>query len=256
MKVVSLHVYPVKSFKGVQLEKSQLSNLGLSLDRNWMLVDENHKFMTQREFPKMALFVPQIGSHELTIGFGDEKVSVPFEDAGDEVHTKVWGQEITGKEVTGEISQWIGDRLGTKVKLIHFSTLRNVENGNGAQVPFTDSGPFHLISEGSLVDLNTRMDSSVSMQRFRPNIVISGAEAFQEDSWKEIKIGENRFKILEQNARCQLTNVNPETGDVDKNVLKVLSSYRNQNNKINFGVHLCLIDGTEICVDDEVEVIS
>ena len=256
-KVKSLCIYPVKSLRGITLTTSPATSSGLQFDRNWMLIDADGNFMTQRKFPEMASFEVRVSDNSLVIRLHKERIDVPFSDSGQEIETKVWGDTTHGKEVSSKVSDWFSEKFGFKVKLLHFSTLRNVINFPETNIPFSDSSPFLLIGESSLTDLNTRMMDNLSIARFRPNIVISGFSPYAEDSWQQIKIGECRFQVFNKCARCQLPNVNPETAKVDKNILKFLSTYRkDENNRINFGVHLSLMEGNVINVDDEVEIIS
>ena len=256
-KVKSLHIYPVKSLGGISVAFSQVTSSGLQFDRNWMLIDEAGNFMTQRKFPEMASFAIKVSDHSLEISNHNDTILAPFADSGPELETKVWGDKIQGKEVSEETSNWLSEKFGFRVKLIHFATLRRVPDAPGTEIPFSDSSPFLLISEPSMVDLNTRMKDNLSITRFRPNIVVSGFDPYEEDTWHWIRIGSCRFQVFKKCARCQLPNVNPETAKVDKSILKFLSTYRKDEiNRINFGVHLILIEGKVINVGDVIELLS
>ena len=108
----------------------------------------------------------------------------------------------------------------------------------GEKTAFSDGFPYLLISQASLDDLNQRLDTAVEMKRFRPNLVIAGSQAFEEDNWKKIRIGDVSFRLVKPCSRCIIPSIDPQSGVKSAEPLKTLSSYRKRDNKIFFGQNL------------------
>ena len=266
MNLSEINIYPVKSLKGIALENALVEVKGLQFDRRWMLVDENNQFLTQREFPKMALVEVSVNGESLTVSANGNTLQVPFDATEAQTETAtVWGSDVKSEIYTPEINQWFSDLLDFKCKLAVMPQASNraVEPDFAVRkdedfVSFADGFPFLLIGENSLQDLNEKLENSVSMNRFRPNFVVSGAEPFAEDNWKIIKIGETIFHVVKPCARCVLTTVDQSKGEKDgKEPLKTLASYRNANGKVLFGQNLIAEKaGSYVKIGDKVEVLE
>jgi len=232
---------------------------GLRYDRRWMLVDEHDAFMTQREHPGMALFKIGIDGSQLTVTVDQHTTRVPIDQpaTGGRVKTRVWDDDVDVTEVSGEVSTWFSERLGVKCKMVSFpeENGRAVDPGyqiNHEQVSLADAYPFLIIGEQSLADLNNRLRQPLPMNRFRPNLVFIGGKAFEEDEWRNFRIGKNRFVGVKPCGRCAITTVNQATGEKGVEPLATLSTYRKREGKVYFGQNVIAIDHGEIVEGDEI----
>ncbi|MDR7132168.1 uncharacterized protein YcbX [Algoriphagus sp. 4150] len=258
--IQDLYVYPIKSLAGIRLSEAKVEERGFQLDRRWMLVDESGKFISQRTFPLMVLLQVKIGEDSLTVyhqSNPDELIRIPYDYEGEEnLSVKVWDDEMRASLVDKEFDNWFSSMLGMKVRLVKMpdTTERKVDPKyavNGESVSFADGMPYLLIGQESLADLNSRLDSPVSMNRFRPNIVFSGGDSFVEDSLKKIQIGEVDFQVIKPCSRCVMVTVEQETGAKGAEPLKTLATYRKVGNKILFGQNMVALSTGVIRVGDE-----
>jgi hypothetical protein len=265
MNVQDLYIYPVKSLGGIRLETAQVLQRGFRFDRRWMLVDENGKFITQRVEHQLALLATEITENTLRIydkRSPENKLDIHFEQhLTSNINVSVWHDSVEANHVSEEIDEWFSRTLNKPCKLVFMreNSLRPVTEADSfsdVHVSFADAFPYMLISQASLDDLNNRLLVPVPMNRFRPNLVISGTEAFEEDTWSEIKIGEVHFKVVKPCARCILTTVDQETGIKGNEPLQTLSRFRKADNKVLFGLNLVALNEGVIKVNDAVEVIS
>ncbi len=265
MHLSQLNTYPIKSLKGISVESAVVEDRGLQFDRRWMLVDENRQFITQREVPKMATVKMEVGRDGLSASINGRRISIPSEPDTDETaNVKIWSSSVKGEFYPKEINEWFSDALGMNCRLVSMpeTTKRKVNPFYAVRkfkdtVSFADGYPFMLIGEASLEDLNSRLETRVRMNRFRPNFVVAGSGPFAEDDWKRIRIGSTEFHVVKPCERCVITTVDQEKGEKGKEPLKTLSEYRNQNGKVLFGQNLIAdIAGGTIRVGDEVELIE
>ncbi len=262
----AIHIYPVKSLGGVALESSVCTARGLQYDRRFLVVDGNGKFLTQREWPKMATVWVDIedgGEGMLTLAAPDlDSVIFPLQPApAPAFKVAIWSSIVDAHEVSADASRFLSDYLGIACKLVYMpdSTERKVDPdfaSKGEIVSFADGYPFLLISEESLADLNSRMDRPIPMNRFRPNLVVKGCAPYAEDGWKEIRIGAASFRIAKPCARCQITTTDQATGELSgPEPLRTLARYRNSPNGVRFGQNLLPLKLGVIGVGDEVEIL-
>jgi uncharacterized protein len=278
IKVAALAVYPVKSLGSIPLTQVALTDRGFRNDRRWMVVNERDEFVTQRDFPKMAtIWVEQFSdSLELASDEMDEPLSVPFHldepafelGASPAPLVKVWSATVRARYVSAAADAWLSECLGQSVKLVYMPDESRRECSDkyakrGEIVSFADGYPFLLTSEASLADLNRRIrerggQAPLPMSRFRSNIVVDGGDAWAEDSWREIKIGEHTFYNVKPCARCQVTTTDQATGEVrGPEPLATLGTFRDSSLGILFGVNLtCASNAGEIKVGDSVDVVS
>ncbi len=180
---------------------------------------------------------------------------------GPEEAVVIWDDTVTAREVSARHSAWFSERLGMACKLVFFpeENIRPVDpryKVNNEHVSLADAYPLLIIGQSSLDDLNTRLESPVPMDRFRPNLVFSGGEPFEEDTWREFTVGTNRFVGVKPCARCVLTTVNQETAERGAEPLRTLATYRKRDNKILFGQNLVSLDVQEISTGMPVTVRS
>lgn len=245
MKISELHIYPVKSLGGISLQESSLTSKGLMYDRNWMLLDENGVFMTQRKFPKMALIQTKIKDGDLIFSHDEtgSSASIPIlEKYGVTLRSKVWSNSCEVQKVDS-IGDWFSKVLGFRCTLVFFpeNNIRTKETENGVVQNLTslsDKSPVLITNTASLEELNGRLKNKIPMNRFRPNIIFTGENAYEEDSWKSVKIGETEFKTVEICGRCKLINVDHLTGKPTGQPLETLSTYRKMGREIKFGMRM------------------
>ena len=261
MKISELHIYPVKSLAGIALQEAELSPKGLKWDRNWMLLDENGLFMTQRDHPHMALINTKIEGERLHFEHDGNQASIPIlEKYGDSLETKVWSTTCEVEKVDS-IGEWFSGIFGFKCQLVFLPKNNNRKKGDVDRiVSLADKSPFLITNNASLRELNSRLSQDVPMNRFRANIIVDGNNAYQEDHWTSIKITDVQFDAVEICGRCKLINVNHKTAQTSMEPLKTLSTYRKMDREIKFGVRMsCKLasdDNRTIRVGDEVVNLS
>jgi hypothetical protein len=267
LQLSEIWIYPVKSLGGIRVKSARVFEKGLEYDRRWMLIDRDNDFMTQRIYPKMALFKLQIqsrwtrwlGRSGFKITHGNDSINLCFNHSSitKPIRAVIWDDEVEVYEVNKDYSSWFSRRLGIECKLVSFpeNNARPVDQHyqiNRENVSLADAYPLLMIGEQSLADLNTRLADPVPMNRFRPNLVVSGSQAYEEDGWGNFSVGKNKFAAVKPCARCVLTTVNQDTGEKGMEPLATLSKYRKKDNKVLFGQNLIAIDHDEIHEGDEI----
>jgi uncharacterized protein len=257
-------IYPIKSLGGIRLKKARIMEKGIEYDRRWMLVDENGQFLTQRVLPQMSLFKLSIVGDKIIIVKKNPAIKpdtiqllISLESKGKTMHARIWNDNVDVTEVDPDISRWFTEQMGFTCSLVSFPehNRRLVDpnfNINNENVSLADAYPFLVIGQSSLDDLNTRLEDAVPMNRFRPNFVVTGGDPYEEDNWRNLRIGDNRFIGVKKCARCVLTTVNQDTGEKGTEPLFTLSTYRKENNKVNFGQNLVAVDHKEVREGDSV----
>jgi uncharacterized protein YcbX len=266
MYLSEINIYPVKSLKGISLNEGVVEDRGLRHDRRWMLVDAENKFLTQREFPVMARISIELDGDKFAASYDSEKIEVPFQPETDNYKTvKIWNSTVRSEFYPPEIDQWFSEALGTECKLVAMpeGSHRAVSPNYAVrrfkdEVSFADGYPFMLLGEASLADLNSRLEAPVPMNRFRPNFVVSGSEAFAEDNWKVIKIGSTVFHVVKPCERCVIPTIDQFKGEkTGKEPIRTLSIYRTKNKNVLFGQNLIAENpGETVRVGDTIEVLE
>ena len=269
LRLSEIWIYPVKSLGGIRVKSARVFEKGLEYDRRWMLIDRDNDFMTQRIYPKMALFKLQIQSRwsrwppawgsGFKITHGKDSINLSFNHSSmsKPIKAVIWDDEVEVYEVNKDYSSWFSGRLGIECKLVSFpeNNTRPVDQQyqiNQENVSLADAYPLLMIGEQSLADLNTRLADPVPMNRFRPNLVVRGSQAYEEDGWRNFSVGKNKFAAVKPCARCVLTTVNQDTGEKGMEPLAALSKYRKKDNKVLFGQNLIAIDHGKIYEGDEI----
>ncbi|MEP7076903.1 MAG: MOSC domain-containing protein [Acidobacteriota bacterium] len=278
MKISEINIYPVKSLKGIGLTEAQVEKRGLRHDRRWMLTDKADVFFTQREFPRMATIEVTVGDDLVKFtANGFRELIVPHvPGTQDRRLVTIWQNVCEGDVYEKEVNDWFSEVLETDCQLVYMpdATERHVnerfDTGNDI-VSFADGYPLMLLGENSLAELNSRLPEQLPMNRFRPNLVVTGSEAFAEGTWKRIRIGDVTFRVVKPCVRCVMTTVDQATGEFDgKEPLKTLASYRMARdvlpsayeamglsaNGILFGENLIPDSTGSIALDDPVVVIQ
>jgi uncharacterized protein YcbX len=260
--VSALYIYPVKSCRGIQVSAWRVAERGFVADRRWMIVDGAGRFVTQRERAELALVHSLISGDALQLSApGLSPLSLPLaHEAGELCAVSVWrDQAMAAIHEPG--SAWFSAYLGAPHSLVYMpESQRRQVNPERARlgdiVSFADGYPFLLISEASLADLNSRLDTPLAMQRFRPNIVVSGCEPYAEDGYARVRLGEISFRGVKRCERCVITCIDPETAERGREPLRTLAQYRLEEQKVWFGMNL-IHDGPGLLrVGDSVEIVA
>lgn len=249
IKVSGLTIYPVKSLAHIELNSSLIDSFGLSNDRRWMLIDQQNRYITQRQHARMCLIKTTLDAEQLTLnapGMPDIVITIPSNPVLRQV--TVWNDQCSASDCGNDAADWLSQFLGINCRLVYFpdNEVRIVDQNfaqAGDTTAFSDGFPILLISQASLDDLNSRLDSPVPMARFRPNIVVSGCTPFAEDSWKKIRIGDLTFRLVKPCSRCIIPTINIDNAEMSPEPIRTLSTYRKRNNKVFFGQNV-IADGT------------
>ena len=257
--------YPVKSCAGHSVERAELDAYGIVGDRRWLIVDPDGEFLTQRDAPRLALLRPDLNEGGLTLSApGVDTIDVPINTDGPTLDVRVWNDRCRGVDQGDDAAAWLSDYLGASHRLVKMTSdfERPVDADYAVSaddaVSYADGFPVLLANTGSLDELNRRLESPVPMDRFRPNIVVSGADPFEEGTWKTIRIGDVTFHVVKPCARCVVTTTDQATGERGTEPLTTLASFRrDENGKVYFGQNLIhSAKHGEIAVGDAVTILD
>ena len=234
MHISEINIFPIKSLKGIAFDSAVVEARGLQYDRRWMLTTPDGGFFTQREYPKMATVKVEITKKGLLVSAEQTTgIMIPFDPyPRQKQEVTIWQSVCTGEVYSDGVNQWFSQVIGTRCQLVYMpdnsrrSVNKRFDQGEDI-VSFADGYPLMVLGEASLADLNSRLETRLPMNRFRPNLVVSGSEAFAEDNWTRIRIGDAVFRSTKPCERCAITTVDPAMGRFDgKEPLKTLASYR------------------------------
>ena len=260
--VSGLSIYPVKSCREIKLNSATVGPFGLENDRRWMVVDEKGFMITQRKVAEMCLINVELTDEGIILKNSSmNKIFVSTPIINQKVIVKVWADECQAYDAGDAAAEWLSTALSQQCRLVYFpyDEFRQVDlvyANQGEKTAFSDGFPLLLISQASLDDLNSRLTTSITMARFRPNIVISGCQPFAEDSWKKIRIGSMTLRIVKACSRCIIPNINIETAKREDEPIKTLATYRKRDRKIFFGQNVIADDLGKLDVGMEVEIIE
>jgi hypothetical protein len=244
VRLSAISVYPVKSCRGLAVSQAEVTRRGLRHDRRFMIVDESGAFMTQRDFPEMTHLRAALDGERLLLRHRDAgELTLPLAlDAGPRREVQVWSSRVAAI-VHAAGSEWVSRALGRRCQLVYMPDdverpVNPMRGRPGDVVSFADGYPFLLAGQASLDDLNRRIGAPLPMERFRPNLVVEGAEPFAEDQWPSVRIGDVTFRNAKPCDRCVLTTVDPESGTKGPEPLRTLATYRAWDGSVWFGVNL------------------
>jgi uncharacterized protein len=271
-RISRLFIYPVKSCAGIELTESPLCEFGLDLDRAWMVVDANGDFVTQRELPRMALIKPQLKMNELILRApGMLALHVNIDAVEGPAQVKVWNDTVSAYDMGSVAAQWFTDFLSLteaglpaanapKYRMVRFDPdhkrLSNLTWTKGVEAmnQFSDGYPMLVLSTASLDALNVKLKAAghptVGIERFRPNIVLEGVEAHDEDRLNKLTVaaheGSVTLSLVKPCARCPIPNIDPKTAISSPAVGDTLQTYRQDarvDGKITFGMNAITTSG-------------
>ena len=259
--LTALYVHPIKSCGGTAPAEALLIETGLEFDRAWMVVDAQGRFVTQRQVPRMALIQTTLNARDMVLRAPSMLAwSVPLDEVGGDVRVTVWNDEVAAFDMGDAVAQWFSDFLGQPLRLVRFDpSQKRLASAQWtgsieAEAAFSDEYPLLVTSQASLDELNRRIVASgaapVTIQRFRPNLVLSGLEAHGEDHLDEIHFvtpdGPVRLKLVKPCARCSIPDVDPLTTETGHVVGDALASYRADarvNGALTFGMNAVIVEG-------------
>jgi uncharacterized protein len=262
-RIARLFIYPVKSCAGVEVAEAVLTEAGLDLDRAWMVVDEQGEFVSQRELPRMALVRPQLKHYEVVLRApGMLALHLQIDGVEAPVRVRVWDDEVAAFDMGDVAAQWFSDFLGRRLRLVRFDPehrrLSSLQWTQGVEAPnqFSDGFPLLATGDGSLAELNRRLGAAghgpVGIERFRPNIVLAGLEAHDEDRLDVVRIAaggqEVRLRPVKPCPRCPIPNIDPATAQSTPEVSDTLQAYRRNEivgGAVTFGMNLIVLQGAD-----------
>ncbi|MDQ7016651.1 MAG: MOSC domain-containing protein, partial [Gammaproteobacteria bacterium] len=237
--------YPCKSLRGISLDSVLLEARGLQDDRRWMVVDSNGEFITQRQQPRMALVDVQLTDEGLLISLAESEPVCASRGGGNVFQVKVWNDWVEAESCGREVDEWLSDFLTQPCRVVYMADhvqrpVDPVYAEAGKQVSFADGFPLLLISEASLEALNEKLEQPVSMAHFRPNVVVTGCEAFAEDQWRQLKIDEVELCVVKPCSRCVITSIDPNSAEKhpQQQPLRTLLTFRKQGKEVCFGQNI------------------
>ena len=218
-------------------------NTGLQFDRQWMLIDQEGQFLSQRRLSVMARLATAITNdrHLKISAMGLADYFLPLAPTeGHSIRCTIWGDWCTAWHVSTDADLWFSTALNQACRLVYLQTneIRLVDQNYGGRddrVAFSDGFPFLIIAQNSLNALNEKSPVTLSMARFRPNLVVSGCAAYAEDQWREITIGDIGFRLPKPCSRCVIPSINPKTAEIEPDALLALKNTRKWQSKLYFG---------------------
>lgn len=255
--ITELNIYPVKSLGGISVSQANAMFAGFQYDRRWMLLDQDYKFITQREIPQLALFRPAFDDDSLMINYQDEQLKIGTDQSTSEkISTLVWDDLAETVMVGNEANDWFSDMLGRKVMMVKIQSEagrmhHNKNRDINISVSLADGYPYLVVGSASLDLLNSKLIKQVPMNRFRPNIVLSTQIAHEEDTWANCKTGDVNFLNMKPCGRCNIVTIDQSSAVVNNESLNVLNSYRKSGNSVLFGTNMMCTNEGVIRVGDE-----
>jgi uncharacterized protein YcbX len=262
LELSAIYRYPLKSARGHALDSCAMDRFGLVGDRRWMLVDDRGRFVSQRRLPAMACLDVAALDGGLRLKMGGDTIDVEEPSPrGECVISTVWEDTVVAPVAAPDVNRWLSGRFGESLRLVHFppTALRGVEPGyapSGQLVAFSDGYPLLIVTEASLEELNRRLPGPVPMDRFRPNLVIRGADAHAEDGWRHIRIGDAEVTLVKACSRCAIPGIDQQTGARDPHINHALAAYRRRDGVIYFGMNAVAVDGARFDVGHRVEIVE
>ena len=259
----ALYVHPVKSCAGIGVRSSLLLETGLELDRAWMLVDERGEFVTQRELPKLALIQPTLRQNDMVLRApGMLALHLALDRVESPLNVRVWNDPVPAWDMGALAAQWCSDFAGRPLRLVRFDpehrrlSERRWTGEFEAHTAFADAFALLVTSTASLAELNRRLQQQgaapVDMSRFRPNLVLDGIDAHDEDHVDLLEVdtpqGTVQLKLVKPCARCTIPGVDPLTGEQGFEVIDALAGYRSDprvDGAVTFGMNAIVVSGVD-----------
>lgn len=259
-RIASLHVYPIKGCRGVDIASADVAVTGLVAqgagDREWMVVDDDGRFLTQRELPRLALVDTEVGPQGLRLAAPHMRpLDIPLDAGGASRAVVVWRSTVLGSDCGDPAAKWMSDWLAHDVRLVRFDRARKRQcnpeyaGDSGAHTMFADGYPILVANAASLRELNERLaargHTALPMNRFRPNVVVDELPAFDEDHIDTIDADGIVLRLVKPCTRCQVTTTDQATARVGIEPLPTLGEFRMDAklDGVTFGVNAIVVEG-------------
>lgn len=270
MHLSGLYLYPIKSTAPLAVREADVEARGLAHDRRWMVVNPAGRCVTGRELGRLTLVRARPVPEGLALEApGMPPLTVPMPAgataAGDGLEVTVWDSQVVAQGAGAAADAWLSDFLMEPLRLVHMDEARPrlIDEPQARPddiVSFADAYPLLLLSQASLDGLNERLAQPVTVQRFRPNLVVAGApEPHAEDGWRRVRVGEVEFDVVKPCSRCVFTTVDPLRGERDPGgePLRTLSRYRRgEQGGVFFGQNLIPRTPGRVRSGDRVDVLA
>jgi uncharacterized protein YcbX len=261
--IAALYLHPVKSCAGIAVDRALLVETGFDLDRAWMVVDPAGAMLTQRDEPRLALIRPTLRHGDMVLRApGMLALHVALDRVEAPTRARVWGDEVAAYDIGALAAQWFSDFLGRPLRLVRFDpeqrrlSSRHWTGAIEAENAFADAFPLLVASRASLADLNARLAAAgnppVGIERFRPNIVLDGLAAFEEDHVDTLTIaaegGPVRLKFVKPCVRCSIPNVDPATAGTGPEPGATLATFRADarvDGGVTFAMNAVIVEGVD-----------
>ncbi|MFJ2829796.1 MOSC domain-containing protein [Streptomyces sp. NPDC087263] len=270
-KLHSIHVHPVKAFTGQAVREAMVEPWGLTGDRRWVLIDDGGKVVTQRQQPRLALAAAELLPGGVRLSASDrEPVTVPVPEPLDTTTLSIFGTKVDAVPADDAAHAWCSAFLGADVRLVHMddpATRRPIDDAPysrpGETVSLADRYPLLLTTLASLDALNSLIaqgdhaeEGPLPMNRFRPNVVVAGTEAWAEDDWSRISIGEVTFRVAKMCGRCVVTTTDQGTAERGREPLRTLGRHRRFGDRLVFGQNLVPESTGRVRIGDAVTILE
>jgi uncharacterized protein len=262
LRLSQLFIHPIKSCGGIAVDEAPLIETGFEYDREWMVVDQHGGLVTQRELPRMALIQPTLRASDLVLRApGMLALHLQLDAVEGDCRVRVWDDTVDAYDMGDLAAQWFSDFLGQPLRLARFNPdVQRLASAQWtgtieARTAFSDQFPLLVISTASLAELNRRLAAAghdaVTMQRFRPNIVIDGIEdAHGEDFIDTLTLesadGPVVLKLVQPCSRCTVPDIDPITAVPGHAVTDTMSAYRANarvGGALSFGQNAVIVSG-------------
>lgn len=243
MQTVALNLYPVKSMRGVAVQQAEIGMQGFVGDREWLVADDQGRFITAREVERMLLWQPEIITSGIRLWAPDgaslDVHRAHYQEAAD---VTVWKDRFQAYRGPAEADAWLSAHLGLACHLFYLGSQphRSLAANGGGALSFADGAPYLLTTQASLAALNSLLNTPITMRRFRANIVVDGHTPYAEDGWKTLRIGKIAFTGFKPCGRCKIVNLDPDTAQLSatKEPLKTLAKSHQLPQGACFGINL------------------
>ncbi len=242
--ITNLHIYPLKSGAGIAVDQFDLDRFGPENDRRWMVVDTDNALLTQRELVALRLVTATPSANQLTLGApGFDDLTIARDDQAPRRTVQVWNDSVEAVDSGDRAAEWLSEFLGQAVRLAYMPSwaIRRTSpdyDPIGANVGFADGYPILVVGQASLGDLNQRLDTPLPMNRFRPNVVVTGTSPYEEDRWLRFTSNGVSFDAVKPCARCAITTTDQVTGERAQEPLRTLATFRKLGSGVMFGMNV------------------
>lgn len=265
MKLSEIWVYPIKSLGGISLKTSKAFPSGLEMDRRYMLVSPENKFMTQRQLPSMAELGTEFTGSGISVfekSNPSNKIEIPHNfNSNSSITATIWGTEVDSFVAPELYNEWFSHYFGKDIRLVRMNS-KVMRNRDLSVKPFktdmsyADGYPYLVLSKASVQQLNNELElqgiQPVDMRQFRANLIVDECKPFEEDELTSFMVGDCHFNMVKPCARCPVITINQDTGVSTKQPLNHLAKTRNVGNKVIFGMNAALVSGSTINKGDKI----